>query len=134
MTRAQAAAELARICEAQDRTTDDLLPHQFQAWIQALESLPYERGRAAVTRLIQTWSSTRFPPPGALSRVAQEMSLEGQPNAGAYSQDKPSAPYDHDRMRRTMMQHDRWLQMTEQEYMAELERLQATGAITIRGG
>lgn len=123
MTRTQAERELARLCEALDRPLDTLRPGQTSAWLDALEDLPYETGRLAVTRVIRTWTSPRFPAPGALEAAAREITREGIPNAGAYSQDGLGPRYDMDRIRRALEQHDRWLAMSDDEYMTELERI-----------
>ena len=123
MTREQAAQELKRLCDALDRAPDSLRPGQASAWLDALEDLPYETGRLAVTRVIRTWTSPRFPAPGALEAAAREITRDGVPNAGAYSQDHVAPRYDMDRIRRALEQHDRWIAMSAEEYMAELERI-----------
>lgn len=127
MTREQAAQEFKRLCEAMDRTPDTLRPGQVSAWLEALQDMPYETGRLAVTHVIRTWTSPRFPAPGVLTAAAREISQDGIPNAGAYSQDNVAPRYDMDRIRRALEQHDRWLAMSDEEYMDELERLWATG-------
>ena len=123
MTREQAAQEFKRLCEAMDRRPDTLRPGQVSAWVEALQDMPYETGRLAVTRVIRTWTSPRFPAPGALEAAAREITREGIPNAGAYSQDNVAPRYDMDRVRRALEQHDRWLAMSDEEYMDELERI-----------
>ena len=123
MTREQAAQEFKRLCEAMDRTPDTLRPGQVSAWLEALQDMPYETGRLAVTRVIRTWTSPRFPAPGALEAAAREITREGIPNAGAYSQDGLGPRYDMDSIRRALEQHDRWLAMSDEEYMDELERI-----------
>src|SRR5690606_24028743 len=84
VTREQAVAELTRLCDVYERKPSDLRPHQLREWLQALQDLPYELGRAAVTHLVRTWTSNRFPTPGALTRAADEVSVEGRANALAY--------------------------------------------------
>jgi len=106
-----------------DRSPDTLRPGQVSAWLEALQALPYETGRLAVTRVIRTWTSPKFPPPGALEAAARELMREGIPNAGAYSQDGQGPRYDMDRIRRALEQHDRWNAMSYEEYMAELQRI-----------
>src|SRR5690554_491324 len=106
-----------------DRSPDTLRPGQVSAWLEALQDMPYETGRLAVTRVIRTWTSPRFPAPGALEAAAREITRDGIPNAGAYSQDNVAPRYDMDRIRRALDQHDRWLAMSDEEYMAELERI-----------
>jgi len=123
VTREQAAQEFRRLCEAMDRSPDTLRPGQVSAWLEALQALPYETGRLAVTRVIRTWTSPKFPPPGALEAAARELMREGIPNAGAYSQDGQGPRYDMDRIRRALEQHDRWIAMSYEEYMAELQRI-----------
>lgn len=123
VTREQAAQEFKRLCEAMDRRPDTLRPGQVSAWVEALQDMPYETGRLAVTRVIRTWTSPRFPAPGALEAAAREITREGIPNAGAYSQDGLGPRYDMDRIRRALEQHDRWLAMSDDEYMDELERI-----------
>lgn len=123
MTREQAAQEFKRLCEAMDRSPDTLRPGQVSAWLEALQDMPYETGRLAVTRVIRTWTSPRFPAPGALEAAARELTREGIPNAGAYLQDGLGPRYDMDRIRRALEQNDRWIAMSDEEYMAELERI-----------
>src|SRR5690606_42067111 len=106
-----------------DRTPDTLRPGQVSAWLEALQDMPYETGRLAVTRVIRTWTSPRFPAPGALEAAAREITREGIPNAGAYSQDGLGPRYDMYRIRRALEQHDRWSAMSDEEYMDELERI-----------
>src|SRR5690625_3944725 len=84
MSEPQAIAELARLCEVYERVPEDLRPHQLREWLLTLRSMSYERGRSAVTHLIRTWTSTRFPPPGALGKAAGEVSVEGRAGAMAY--------------------------------------------------
>lgn len=123
MTREQAAQEFKRLCEAMDRSPDTLRPGQVSAWLEALQDMPYETGRLAVTRVIRTWTSHRFPAPGALEAAAREITREGIPNAGAYSQDGLGPRYDMDSIRRALEEHERWLAMSDEEYMDELERI-----------
>src|SRR5690606_14325960 len=85
-----------------DRTPDTLRPGQVSAWLEALQDMPYETGRLAVTRVIRTWTSPRFPAPGALEAAAREITREGIPNAGAYSQDGLGPRYDMNRIRRAL--------------------------------
>ena len=147
MTQAQARAELKRLAAGLRLPVDDvkdprtgrivqegLTEEQIASWERVLMSTPYERGRAAVTELIDTWTYRRWPTRGDFQKIADSLSSEGVPNAGAYSQDRPSTLYDQDRMRRAIEQHDRWLNMTDEEYMDELERLQRSGALKLNGG
>lgn len=106
-----------------DRTPDTLRPGLVSAWLEALQDMPYETGRLAVTRVIRTWTSSRFPVPGTLEAAAREITRDGIPNAGAYSQDNVEPRYDMDRIRRALEQHDSWLAMSDDEYMAEFERI-----------
>lgn len=108
---------------------EGLTEEQVASWLRVLMSVPYERGRAAITQLIDTWPHRRWPTRADFQRIAESLSNDGIPNAGAYSQDRPSAHYDHDRMMRAVEQHDRWLQMTDEEYMDELQRLQEAGVL-----
>lgn len=93
MTHEQAVKELARLCQALGKTPNDLTEGQAAAWLEALRSLPYERGRLAVTAVYHTWDRPSFPPPGALNRQAREVTFEGQPNAAAYSQNNRGIPW-----------------------------------------
>lgn len=123
MTREQAAKELGRLCEAMDRAPDSLRPGQMNEWLRALEDLPYETGRAAVTRVIRTWRGTRFPPPGVLTDAVEAVRGEGIPAAGAYSQEPPRTTMTPEQVRKAIEQMDRWVAMSDDEYMAELERI-----------
>lgn len=134
MTREQAMAELARLCEAMDRTLDNLRPHQTREWVDALCGMSYERGRAAITQLIKTWTWRNFPPVGALHKAETEVSREGQPNAGAYSQNGQAPAQSAEQIAAVVQQQDRWLAMDDAEYFAEVQRMHASGAIQIRGG
>lgn len=132
MTREQAVKELGRLCEAMDRAPDSLRPGQVSAWLEALQDMPYETGRLAVTRVIRTWTSSRFPAPGTLEAAAREITREGIPNAGAYSQDGLGPRYDMDRIRRALEEHDRWIAMSDEEYMDELERIRERMRVSTR--
>src|SRR5690606_862353 len=107
-----------------DRSPDTLRPGQVSAWLEALQALPYETGRLAVTRVIRTWTSPKFPPPGALEAAARELMREGIPNAGAYSQDgPPKSSMTPDQVRCALEAQERWVNMSDEEYLAELERI-----------
>ena len=134
MTTQQAVAEFKRLLEGLGGNVNAITAEERRSWMRVLEALPYERGRAAVTELIDTWEYNSFPRPGKLAKVAETMTFDGQPNAGAYSQDRPPTLYDPERMRRAIEQHDQWLAMTDEEYLDELERLQLSGAIKVNGG
>lgn len=127
MTQAQAREELARLAAGLNHDLRAMSAEEVASWMRVLMAVPSERGRAAVTRLIDTWSYSRFPRRGDFVRVADTLTMEGQPGAGAYSQDRPSMLYDQKRIQRAIEQHDRWLAMSDEEYMDELERLWATG-------
>lgn len=86
MTTEQASREFFRLCKELGRDPKRLDEHRTKAWLRVLEGMHYERGRAAVTHLVDTWARDTFPPPGALTRAASEVSFEGQPSAAAYSQ------------------------------------------------
>lgn len=147
MTQAQARAELKRLAAGLRLAVDDvkdartgrivqegLTEEQIASWERVLMSTPYERGRAAVTELIDTWTYRRWPTRGDFQKIVDSLSNDGVPNAGAYSQDRPSTLYDHRRMMQAIEQHDRWLAMTDEEYLDELERLQLSGAVRVNGG
>lgn len=93
MTVEQASMELARLCKELGRRPDTLSPEQTRAWLRVLEGMRYERGRAAVTHLVNTWARDTFPPPGSLTRAASEISFEGKPGAAAYMQDSENTPW-----------------------------------------
>lgn len=117
MTQEQALAELTRLCEVYERKPDDLRPHQLREWIRALEAMGYERGRAAVTHLIRTWPSTRFPPPGSLGKAAQEVSAEGRPGAMAYYTGPMHDTRDErERLREAIQRQDALVAMDDEEY------------------
>src|SRR5690606_39585137 len=85
---------------------------------------PYEVGRAAVTHLIRTWRAPTFPPPGAFVQAVEEVRKEGVPGAGAYSQDgPPKSGMTPAQVKAAIEQMDRWVAMSDDEYMAELERI-----------
>lgn len=86
MTQEQAVREFARLCAALGRDPQKLHAGQTAAWLETLRALPYERGRLAITAVIETWGRDSFPPPGYLTKRAQEVNFEGHPNAAAYSQ------------------------------------------------
>lgn len=138
MTREQAAKELGRLCEAMDRAPDSLRPGQMNEWLRALEGLPYETGRAAVTHVIRAWRGTRFPPPGVLTDAVEAVRKEGIPAAGAYSQEPPRTTVTPEQVRKAVEQMDRWVAMSDDEYMAELERIwermERRQALTVVGG
>ena len=77
VTRQQAERELARLCEALDRSIETLRDGQVAVWLDMLEDLPYETGRAAVTHVIRAWRGTRFPPPGVLTDAVEAVRKEG---------------------------------------------------------
>lgn len=135
-TREQAMGELGRLCEANDRTLDDLTPIQTREWTDAMMALDYEMVRATMTQLIRVWGSSRFPPVGAFNRVYREVTQEGRPNAGAYSQSKRRELTDRERrqQRTAWEQQERWIEMDEAEYFDEVQRLRSSGAIRITGG
>lgn len=136
MTREQAAMELARLAEAFDRSTEPeetrdgrknpraLRQGQKAAWIDVMMEYAYEVGRAAVTHLIRTWRAPTFPPPGAFVQAVEEVRQEGVPGAGAYSQDgPPKSGMTPDQVRRALEAQERWVNMSDEEYLAELERI-----------
>jgi len=123
VTRQQAERELARLCEALDRPIETLRDGQVAVWLDMLEDLPYEAGRAAVTHVIRTWRGTRFPPPGVLTEAVEAVREEGIPAAGAYSQEPPRTTMTLEQVRKAIEQMDRWVAMSDDEYMAELERI-----------
>lgn len=93
MTAAQAAAEFQRLCAELGKDYKKVAPEQTRAYLRVLMSMSYERGRAAVTHLVDTWAKESLPPPGAITRAAQEVSLEGYGGAEAYSQDVRQTPW-----------------------------------------
>lgn len=93
MTGAQAAAEFNRLCKELGRDSKRFSQEQTQAYLRVLEGMSYERGRAAVTHLVDTWTSERFPPPGAITKAANEVSLEGHGGAAAYFQNGDRPPW-----------------------------------------
>lgn len=95
MTQEQAVREFARLCAALGRDPKELRAGQTAAWLETLRALPYERGRLAITAVIETWDRASFPPPGSLSKRAQEVGFEGHPNAAAYSQNGSHTPWHH---------------------------------------
>lgn len=123
VTRQQAERELARLCEALDRPIETLRDGQVAVWLDMLEDLPYETGRAAVTRVIRTWRGIRLPPPGVLTDAVEAVRGEGIPAASAYSQEPPRTTMAPEQARDAIEQMDRWVAMSDDEYMAELERI-----------
>jgi len=96
----------------------------LREWLQALQDLPYERGRAAVTHLVRTWTSNRFPTPGALTRAADEVSVEGRANALAYYTGPQRSYQEHmARARAALEWQDRLVEMSDEEYHEYLTRL-----------
>lgn len=93
MTQEQAVREFARLCAALGRDPKELHAGQTAAWLETLRALPYERGRLAITAVVETWDRASFPPPGYLSKRAQEVNFEGHPNAAAYSQNGHHTPW-----------------------------------------
>ena len=124
MTREQAAKELGRLCEALDRKPEELRPGQMAIWLDMLEELPYEIGRAAIRHIIRTHRGSRFPAPGVLTEAVEQLRQDGIPSAGAYSQDgPPRSAMTPAQVKAAIEQMDRWVAMSDDEYMAELERI-----------
>jgi len=112
------------LCEALDRPIETLRDGQVAVWLDMLEELPYEAGRAAVTRVIRTWRGTRFPPPGVLTEAVEAVREDGIPAAGAYSQDgPPKSSLTPEQIKRALAAQERWVNMSDEEYLAELERI-----------
>lgn len=133
MTREQAMVELARLCESLGRTLDRLTPRQKQVWTKALKEMRPEAARAAIDRVIDTWSWGGFPPVGALRRAAEEASGDGRANAEIYLQLEPREPTAEERRHAAAMleQQDKWRDMDEDVYFDELIRLQDEGKVGI---
>lgn len=134
VTQAQAREELTRLARGLNHDISKLSADEAASWMRVLMSMIYERGRAAVTRLIDTWEYARFPRPGSFTKLAESMTFEGQANAGAYSQNGQPPPVDRDRMTRVIAQHDRWDAMTQEEYAEELAAMYARGFDPMRSG
>ena len=124
MTREQAAAELGRLCEALDRKPEELRPGQMAIWLDMLEELPYETGRAAIRHIIRTSRGSRFPAPGVLTEAVEAVREDGIPSAGAYSQaGPPKSGLTPEQIKRALAAQERWVNMSDDEYIAELERI-----------
>lgn len=123
LTREQAEHLLARLCDGLDRSPDTLRPGQISELLDGLQELSFEAGKLAVSYVIKTWTSPRFPTSGVIHAAVRQVTHEGAPNAAAYSRSGARQQYDPEQVRRALEAHKRWEEMTSEEYMAEVERL-----------
>lgn len=127
MTNAQAREELARLANGMNHDLRDTTDEEVASWMRVLMSVPYERGRAAVQQLIDTWTYRRFPLRGDFMRIVEGMSMDGVANAGAYSQGGQASTQDPEQAQIALERHERWNNMTAEEYAEELEGFRRRG-------
>lgn len=135
MTRAQATEELRELSAGLGHDVRKLTQEEVLSWMRTLEAMPYERGRAVRIKLVDIWGYGRFPLRGDYVKLAESMTFEGQPNAGAYSQNGANQSRDTERDRLAAERQELWIQMNDDEYFDTVVLpLAASGRMWARGG
>lgn len=147
MTQAQAREELQRLADGLRLPLRDvrdsrgkvieegLTEEQIASWMRVLMGLVYERGRATVTKMIDSWTWKRWPSRGDFIRVSESLSSDGIPNAGAYSQDRPPSREDREQLQVAYERQEHWIAIDDGDYFDEVVRpLMESGRMWSRGG
>lgn len=113
MNSQQAGMLIDRLMSAFDK---QLKPDTASLYLEFLEKMPYERTRIAVEKCIE--KERFFPSIGTIRQHAEGVTLEGQPNAAAYSQGGDSRPWwQNDDGAWTMFMNQKITDLAEEDYL-----------------